>query len=143
MLKPLQDKIVVLMDESLPNVAGIHLAPDVSKWREATDQIGNRGTVVAIGPGKRDQKTGQLYPMVTQVGDIVRFSELQYYEHKEDGKRYAVISEMDVTGIEEVGTMPTPTLTAIPLSEVYGCADVEELALEPKAPFLCDEVRAA
>lgn len=119
MLRPLQDKVLVLMDESLPNVAGIYLAPDVSKWREATDQIGNRGTVVAIGPGKRDSK-GNFYPMVTQVGDVVRFSELEFYEHKEDGKRYALISEADITGIEEPGSMPKPTLRPIPLEEVYG-----------------------
>lgn len=120
MIKPLQDRILVLMDDTLPNVAGIFLAPDVSKWREATDQIGNRGTVVAVGPGKRHPKTLELMPMTTKVGDVVRFSELQYHEHKEDGKRYAVISEMDVTGVEEPGEMPAPTLKAIPLEEVYG-----------------------
>lgn len=120
MIRPLQDRILVLMDDSLPNVAGIYLAPDVSKWREATDQIGNRGTVVAIGPGRRHPKTMELMPMVTKIGDVVRFSELEYVEHKEDGNRYVLISEQDITGVEEPGAMPAPTLKPIPLEEVYG-----------------------
>lgn len=90
------------MDESLPNVAGIFLNPDVSRWRDAEDQIGNRGTVVAIGPGKRHPKSGTLLPMCVQVGDVVRFSELEFPEHKEDGKRYALISEADVTLVESI-----------------------------------------
>lgn len=119
MLRPLGDRILVQLDDSLPNIAGIFLKPDVSQWREATDQIGNRGTVVAIGPGKRD-RNGEFLPMVTAIGDVVRFSELQFHEHKEDGKRYALISEQDITGVEEPGKMPAPTLAAIPLEEVYG-----------------------
>lgn len=120
MLKPLQDRVLVEMDDSLPNQVGIFLAPDVSKWRDATDQIGNRGTVVAVGPGRRHPKTQELMPMVTKVGDIVRFSELEYHEHKEGGRRYALISEQDITGVEEPGDMPAPKLAAIPLEEVYG-----------------------
>lgn len=99
MLKPLGDKVLVMLDESLPNAAGIFLAPDVSKWREATDQIGNRGTVVAVGPGRRNSQ-GQFLPMSVQVGDVVRFSELEY-PRDPDNKRLALISEMDITTVEE------------------------------------------
>ena len=100
MLKPLLDKVLVQLDDSLPNQAGIHLAPDVSKWREALDQIGNRGTVVAVGPGKRHPKTGQCMPVSVEVGDVVRFSELEFPRHFEDGKTYVLISDMDVAGVE-------------------------------------------
>lgn len=101
MLQPTSNRILVEMDESLPNAAGIHLSPNVDAWREAQDQIGNRGKVAAIGPGKCHHKTGVRLPMFTKVGDIVRFSELQYPKHKENGKTYALISEMDIVGIEE------------------------------------------
>ena len=101
MLKPLLDRVLVRLDDTLPNQAGIHLAPDVSKWREALDQIGNRGTVVAIGPGKRHPKTGVHMPVCVEVGDVVRFSELEYPTHKEDGHTYVLISDMDVVGVEE------------------------------------------
>lgn len=99
MLRPLADRVLVEMDESLPNMAGIFLKPDISQWREATDQIGNRGRVVAIGPGKRNDD-GELMPLTLQVGEVVRFSELQFYEHKENGKRYALIQEADVSLVE-------------------------------------------
>lgn len=101
MLQPLGNRILVEMDESLPNSVGFFLRPDIDNWREADDQIGNRGKVVAIGPGKRHPKTDVLLPMMTKIGDVVRFSELQYPKHKEDGKTYALISEMDVVGVEE------------------------------------------
>jgi len=101
MLKPLLDRVLVQLDDTLPNQAGLHLAPDVSKWREALDQIGNRGTVVAVGPGKRHPKTGAHMKMCVEVGDVVRFSELEYPRHFEDGKTYVLISDMDVVGIEE------------------------------------------
>jgi len=101
MLQPLADRVLVEMDDSLPNQAGLILRADVSKWREADDQIGNRGVVVAVGPGKRHPKTHEPMPMSLKAGDIVRFSELEFPEHKENGKRYALISEMDVTFVEE------------------------------------------
>lgn len=118
MLKPLGNRILVELDESLPNQAGIYLTPDVSKWREAQDQIGNRGKIVAIGPGKRHPKTGAFMPMSVEVGQVVRFSELEFHRHTEGGKDYALISEMDVTGVEEAGDMPRATLARIPVEEV-------------------------
>jgi chaperonin GroES len=99
MLKPLGDRVLVRLDESLPSAAGIYLATDVSKWREATDQIGNRGTVVAVGPGRRNSQ-GQVLPMSVRVGDVVRFSELEYPRDPVD-KQLALISEMDITTVEE------------------------------------------
>lgn len=110
MLKPLLDRLVVRLDESLPNQAGLILRPDVNKWREALDQIGNRGTVVAVGPGKRHPESGVLLPVAAKVGDVVRFSELEYPKHSENGHTYVVISDMDVVGIEEDGEMPKATL---------------------------------
>lgn len=102
MLKPLGDRVLVRLDESLPNQANLILRPDVSRWREAEDQIGNRGTVVAIGPGRRNPETHECMPMSVTVGDVVRFSELEYPRQQEDGHTYVLISEMDVVGVEEV-----------------------------------------
>ena len=100
MLKPLRNKILVRMDESLPNAVGIFIAPITSAWREAQDQISNRGTVVRAGEGLRHHKTSTLLPMGVKVGDIVRFSELQYPTIKRDGVTYALISDFDVVGVE-------------------------------------------
>lgn len=101
MLMPLGDRLVVEMDESLSSV--IHLPPDTSKWRAKAGSVEgwNRGRVVRVGPGTKHPKTGVLLPCTVQVGDVVRFSELEYPTEIEGGKRVCLISEMDVLGVEE------------------------------------------
>ncbi len=96
-MKPLRNNLIVKIDESLPTIAGIYLPNTVEKWRESKDQIGNRGIVVAVGAGKRHQKTGIKCLAQCKVGDIVRFSELEYPKIDND---HIVISDMDIVGIE-------------------------------------------
>lgn len=105
MLRPLRDRVLVRMDESLPNTAGLYIPPDISKWRAKDGAIEgwNRGTVMAVGPGKRHPKTGALLPTQVQVGAVVRFSELEYPEHRENGDRFALIQEGDILMVEQDG----------------------------------------
>jgi len=112
MMRPLQNRVVVELDETIPTpVPGLIIPIKCDGWRGKDGAIEsyNRGTVIAVGPGKRDQKTGRLVQMhfndgerdrPLQAGDVVRFSELQYPEFKEDGKRYALITDGDVVGVE-------------------------------------------
>lgn len=103
MLKPTGNRIVVRLDENLPTaIDGFLLAPKTDAWRGKDGAVEgmNRGTVIAVGPGGRT-KQDKLIPMQTCVGDIVRFSELQFHSWTEDGHKYALISEMDVLGVEE------------------------------------------
>lgn len=83
----------------MPNQSGIYLKTDTLKWRDPRDQIGNRGTVVAVGPGLR-RKGGGYLPMSVRAGDVVRFSEIEYRTESESGDRLALISEMDVVLVE-------------------------------------------
>lgn len=103
MLRPLQDRLVVRMDESLPNQAGLILKPDVSKWRSKDGAIEgwNRGTVVRVGPGKPHPKSGVLLPVTVKEGDVVRFSELAYPTEMVDGRTHVLIGESDIMFIEE------------------------------------------
>jgi co-chaperonin GroES (HSP10) len=111
MLKPLHDKILVELDESIPNQAGLIIPIRVDRWtaKDGAIESYNRGTVVACGPGKRHPKTGEPQRMEfrspeglrpVHAGDVIRFSELEFYEHKEDGRRYALIGESDIVGVE-------------------------------------------
>lgn len=103
MLKPTGNRIVVLLDDNLPTgIDGFVLPPKTDAWRakEGAVESMNRGKVVAVGPGARHPKTDQIIPMQTSVGDIVRFSELQYHSWNENGGKYALISEMDVLYVE-------------------------------------------
>jgi len=107
MLKPTGNRIVVRLDENLPTgIAGFVLPPKTDAYRSKDGAVEgmNRGVVVAVGPGARHPKTDKLLPMSVQVGDVVRFSELQYYTFDEDGRKHVLISEMDVLGVE----MPHP-----------------------------------
>jgi co-chaperonin GroES (HSP10) len=103
MLKPTGNRIVVRLDENLPTaIDGFVLPPKTDKWRakDGSVEAMNRGTVVVVGPGGRD-KRDHLVPMQTRVGDVVRFSELEFHSWTEDGHKYALISEMDVVFVEE------------------------------------------
>ena len=98
-MKPMRDRILVKMDESLSPI--IHVAPTTEKWREARDQISNRGEVIAVGEGSRHPKTAVVMLNAPQVGQFVRFSELQYPSFVRNGHRYALITNGDIVGIEQ------------------------------------------
>jgi len=97
---PLRSNLIVKMDECLPTQSGIYLATNIEKWRDAKDQLGNRGTVIQVGPGKRHPKTSTLMLPQCKAGDVVRFSELQYPSFVENGSKYVVINDQDIVGIE-------------------------------------------
>lgn len=109
-MRPLLDRILVEVDESLPETS-LFIPIRTDKWtaRDGAVESYGRGKVVACGPGKRNPKSLQCQRMEFQAnegrravreGDTVRFSELQYPEHKEGGKRYALITEGDIVGVE-------------------------------------------
>lgn len=112
MMRPLQNRVVVELDETIPTpVPGFIIPIKCDGWRGKDGAIEsyNRGTVIAVGPGKRDQKTGRFVQMhfndgacarPLQAGDVIRFSELEYPEFREAGKRYALITDGDVVGVE-------------------------------------------
>jgi co-chaperonin GroES (HSP10) len=104
MLKPLQDRLVVCLDENIPSAAkfGLILPPKTDKWRAKNGAVEgeNRGTVVSIGPGKVTSEGVEL-GMSVQPGDIVRFSELEYPTETVDGRKHVLISEQDILWVEE------------------------------------------
>jgi len=111
MMRPLLDRILVELDDSIPNRAGIIIPIKVDRWtgKDGAVESYGRGKVVSCGPGKRHPKTGKTERMVfasdeglrpVREGDVIRFSELQYPEHKEDGRRFALITEGDIVGVE-------------------------------------------
>src|SRR5882672_11820393 len=112
MMRPLHDRVIVELDESIPtNIPGfiIPIVTDHFRAKAGAIESYNRGTVIACGPGKKDPKTLRPIPMQfdagdsirpLQAGDIIRFGELEYPQFKEDGKRYALITQADVVGVE-------------------------------------------
>lgn len=59
---------------------------------EAYRRAADRGTVVAVGPGKR-HIDGKVYPPTSKPGDRVIFSLTQIMRFEHDGKKLAVMDD--------------------------------------------------
>jgi chaperonin GroES len=93
-LKPLGDKVVVeVIDEPQTTASGIVL-PDNAKEKS------QRGTVVAVGPGKV-LDNGEREPMDVGVGDTVVFAKYGGTELELGGKDYMILSLRDIHAIVE------------------------------------------
>ena len=90
-LKPLGNKIVVQRKEATATKGGI-LLPESAKEKP------KQGTVIAVGPGRVDEK-GKLHPMDVKVGDDVFFSSYAGTEYKADDQEYLIVSEEDVLAL--------------------------------------------
>ncbi len=67
-LTPIADRIIVRREESETKTAGGILLPDSSKKKP------QRGTILAVGPGKMNNKDGTRVKMQLKVGDVVLFT---------------------------------------------------------------------
>ena len=59
-----------------------------------------QGKVVAIGPGKKNEK-GELQPMSVKIGDTVLFKKYGPDEIEFEGKKYLVGDEDDILAVLE------------------------------------------
>jgi chaperonin GroES len=91
-IQPLADRIVVEPSSKEEVSASGIIIPDTAKAEKP-----ERGTVVAVGPGKFDD--GKLVPVAVKVGDNVLFSKYGYDEVKIDGKEYLILPETSVLAI--------------------------------------------
>ena len=67
-LHPLDDRIVVRPGESEETTASGLVIPDTAKEKP------QQGEVLAVGPGRRSEDTGELIPLDVKVGDTVVYS---------------------------------------------------------------------
>jgi chaperonin GroES len=91
-LSPLGDRVVVEPLSREETTASGIIIPDTAS-REKPE----RGTVVAVGPGKYEN--GTLVPMTVKVGDSVLFSKYGYDEVKIDGTEYFILHESSVLAV--------------------------------------------
>ncbi|MEE1884227.1 co-chaperone GroES [Pedobacter flavus] len=92
-LKPIGDRIVV---EAAPaetkTASGIYIP-------ETAQEKPQQGTVVAVGPGKYAELSGNLIPLTTKVGDQVLYGKYGGTEVSIDGKEYLIMRESDLYAI--------------------------------------------
>lgn len=91
-LKPLGDRLVVEPKEKEQTTASGLVLPETAKEKP------QEGTIVAIGPGRRDDD-GKRLPMDVAVGDVVLYAKYGGTEVKVDGKKVLILKESDVLAI--------------------------------------------
>jgi chaperonin GroES len=92
-IKPLEDRVLVTIDESEQTTASGLVIPDTAKEKP------QQGTVIAVGPGKRSDTTGEIIKLDVNAGDTVLFSKYGGTEVKVDGQEYLILSARDILAI--------------------------------------------
>lgn len=86
-IKPLADRVLVEPAAAEEKTAGGIIIPDTAKEKP------QKGTVVAAGPGKKDE------PMTVTVGDTVLYGKYAGTEITIDGNNYLIMRESDIVAI--------------------------------------------
>jgi len=94
-LKPLDDRIVVKPNEAETQTASGLVIPDTAKEKP------QQGKVLAVGPGKRAETSGELIPLGIEVGQTVLYSKYGGTEITADGEDVLVLNGRDVLAIVE------------------------------------------
>jgi chaperonin GroES len=92
-LKPLEDRIVVKPNEAETQTASGLVIPDTAKEKP------QQGEVLAVGPGKRAESSGELIALDIKVGDTVLYSKYGGTEVTVDGDDLLVLNGRDVLAI--------------------------------------------
>ena len=92
-LQPLEDRIVVRPGEGEEMTASGLVIPDTAKEKP------QQGDVLAVGPGKRSETTGELIPVDVSVGDTVVYSKYGGTEITAAGEDVLILSARDVLAI--------------------------------------------
>lgn len=93
-IRPLDDRVVVDPFEAEERTAGGIVLPDTA--REKPQQ----GKVIAVGPGKLLEKTGERGQMSLKVGDKVFYGKYSGTEIDIDGEEYVILRESDVLAVQ-------------------------------------------
>ena len=86
-VKPLADRVIVEPAEAEEKTAGGIIIPDTAKEKPM------RGTVVAVGTGKKDE------PITVKIGDKVLYGKYAGTELIIDGNDYLIMKESDIYAI--------------------------------------------
>lgn len=91
MIKPLSDYVVLEAKPAEKKVGSIILATE-------DKNKSNVATVVAVGPGKENDK-GVVGKMSVKVGDRVIYKEYSTTDYKEGDKKYLLLKNEDILAI--------------------------------------------
>jgi chaperonin GroES len=86
-IKPLADRVLIQPTQAEEKTASGIIIPDTAKEKP------QKGTVVAAGPGTKDDK------MEVKVGDIVLYGKYAGTELNVDGKDYLIMRQSDILAV--------------------------------------------
>src|SRR5437763_9928355 len=96
-LNPREVRVVVRPNEAEEaTVSGI-VIPDTAKEKPQF------GEVLAVGPGRRSEQTGELIPLDVKVGDTVVYSKYGGTEIAIGGEDLLILTSRDVLAISDAG----------------------------------------
>jgi chaperonin GroES len=85
-IKPLADRVLVEPSQADEKTSSGIIIPDTAKKPQ-------RGSVVAVGSGKKDE------PLTVKVGDSILYGKYAGTEITVDGKEYLIMRESDIFAI--------------------------------------------
>lgn len=86
-IKPLADRVVIKPAEAEQTTKSGIIIPDTAKEKP------QRGIVLAVGPGKKDE------PTTVKVGDAVLYGKYSGTEISIDGGDYLIMRESDILAV--------------------------------------------
>ena len=92
MIKPWSDYVVLEKVPSEKKVGSIVLTSEKKQ--------GNVATVIAVGPGKRNEK-GELLPISVKTGEKVIYREYSGTDYEEEGHKYRLLKNEDILAVLE------------------------------------------
>jgi chaperonin GroES len=84
---PLHDRVIVKPEPATEKTAGGIIIPDTAKEKP------QRGLVVAVGPGKKDE------PVTVKKGDQVLYGKYSGTEFRYEGEQLLIMRESDILAI--------------------------------------------
>ena len=89
-LQPLEDRIVVRPSDAEETTASGLVIPDTAKEKP------QQGEVLAVGPGRRSDNSGEIIPVDVTVGDTVVYSKYGGTEITVKGEDLLILNARDV-----------------------------------------------
>ncbi|HXG52479.1 MAG TPA: co-chaperone GroES [candidate division Zixibacteria bacterium] len=93
-IRPLHDRVIVKRIQEEEKTQGGIIIPDTAKEKP------QEGTVVAVGPGKREED-GKIIPLDVKPGDRILFGKYAGTEIKLNGEEHLILREDDILGVVE------------------------------------------
>ena len=92
-IKPSGDRVLIIADQADTVTSSGIIIPEMAIEKP------QRGAIVAVGPGKYAQDTGELVSMNTKVGDHVLYGKHAGAEITLEGVEYLLMREPDIFAI--------------------------------------------